>query len=62
MAPPGAGKTTLTPLALLDAPWLSGQKIILVEPRRVAVRGAASRMASTLGERPGETVGFRTRT
>ncbi|UMM09936.1 ATP-dependent helicase HrpB [Gluconobacter frateurii] len=62
VAPPGAGKTTLTPLALLDVPWLAGQKIILVEPRRVAVRGAASRMASTLGERPGETVGFRTRT
>ncbi|WP_317215480.1 ATP-dependent helicase HrpB [Gluconobacter sp. GP1] len=62
VAPPGAGKTTLTPLALLEAPWLAGQKIILVEPRRVAVRGAASRMASTLGERPGEIVGFRTRT
>ncbi|MBS1023783.1 ATP-dependent helicase HrpB [Gluconobacter cerinus] len=62
VAPPGAGKTTLTPLALLEAAWLAGQKIILVEPRRVAVRGAASRMASTLGERPGETVGFRTRT
>ncbi|MGC5748582.1 ATP-dependent helicase HrpB [Gluconobacter sp. NFX36] len=62
VAPPGAGKTTLTPLALLYAPWLAGQKIILVEPRRVAVRGAASRMASTLGERPGERVGFRTRT
>ncbi|MBS0982538.1 ATP-dependent helicase HrpB [Gluconobacter cerinus] len=62
VAPPGAGKTTLTPLALLKAPWLAGQKIILVEPRRVAVRGAAARMASTLGERPGETVGFRTRT
>ncbi|WP_215766768.1 ATP-dependent helicase HrpB [Gluconobacter cerinus] len=62
VAPPGAGKTTLTPLALLEASWLAGQKIILVEPRRVAVRGAAARMASTLGERPGEMVGFRTRT
>ncbi|WP_408876720.1 ATP-dependent helicase HrpB [Gluconobacter wancherniae] len=62
VAPPGAGKTTLTPLALLDAPWLGAQRIVLVEPRRVAVRGAASRMASTLGEAPGGIVGFRTRT
>ncbi|EHH67937.1 ATP-dependent helicase HrpB [Gluconobacter morbifer] len=63
VAPPGAGKTTVTPLTLLaEASWLEGQKIILVEPRRVAVRGAAARMASTLGEKPGGTVGFRTRT
>ncbi|MFT8522217.1 ATP-dependent helicase HrpB [Gluconobacter oxydans] len=62
VAPPGAGKTTLTPLALLDAPWLGTQRLVLVEPRRVAVRGAASRMASSLGEKPGGIVGFRTRT
>lgn len=62
-APPGAGKTTLVPLALLeDQPdWLGEGKLLLVEPRRVAVRGAAARMASLLGEKPGETVGFRTR-
>ncbi|MFT8957899.1 MAG: helicase-related protein, partial [Gluconobacter oxydans] len=62
VAPPGAGKTTLTPLALLNAPWLGTQRLILVEPRRVAVRGAASRMASSLGEKQGGIVGFRTRT
>lgn len=62
-APPGAGKTTLVPLALLDhAPdWLEGGKILLVEPRRVAVRGAAARMASMRGETPGGTIGYRTR-
>lgn len=62
VAPPGAGKTTVTPLALRDAEWLGEQKILLVEPRRVAVRNAAYRMASSLGEKAGETVGFRTRT
>ncbi|QDH18002.1 ATP-dependent helicase HrpB [Swingsia samuiensis] len=62
VAPPGAGKTTVTPLALLDAVWLQAQKIILVEPRRVAVRAAAARMASSLHEKVGERVGFRTRT
>lgn len=60
-APPGAGKTTLVPLALLDAPWLSGSRIIMLEPRRLAVRAAASRMAALLGESVGETVGYRMR-
>ncbi|HEX3971482.1 MAG TPA: ATP-dependent helicase HrpB [Stellaceae bacterium] len=60
-APPGAGKTTLVPLALLDAPWLKGQKILMLEPRRLATRAAARRMASMLGEEVGTTVGFRTR-
>ena len=58
VAPPGAGKTTLVPLALLDAPWLGNGKIILLEPRRLAARAAARRMASLLGEEPGETVGY----
>ena len=44
-APPGAGKTTLVPLALLDAAWLKGQKIVMLEPRRLATRAAARRMA-----------------
>jgi ATP-dependent helicase HrpB len=61
IAPPGAGKTTGVPLALLDAPWLEGQSIVLLEPRRLAARAAAARMAETLGERVGETVGFRVR-
>jgi ATP-dependent helicase HrpB len=60
-APPGAGKTTLVPPALLDEPWLSGRKIIMLEPRRLAARAAAARMASNLGEEIGETVGYRTR-
>ena len=60
-APPGAGKTTLVPLALLDASWLAGKKLLMLEPRRLATRAAARRMASLLGESPGETVGFRTR-
>ncbi len=60
-APPGAGKTTAVPLALLTEPWLAGQTILLLEPRRVAARNAASRMASLLGERVGETVGYRIR-
>ena len=61
VAPPGAGKTTRVPLALLDAPWLAGKKIIMLEPRRIAARASAERMASTLGERAGETVGYRVR-
>ncbi|WP_072395450.1 ATP-dependent helicase HrpB [Hyphomicrobium sp. CS1GBMeth3] len=61
VAPPGAGKTTRVPLALLDAPWLAGRKILLLEPRRLAARGAARRMAATLGEEVGETVGLRAR-
>lgn len=60
-APPGAGKTTRVPLALLDAPWLQGQTIVMLEPRRLAARAAAERMASELGERVGETVGYRIR-
>ncbi len=58
VAPPGAGKTTLVPLALLDAPWLGTGKIILLEPRRLAARAAARRMAELLGEEPGATVGY----
>ena len=61
VAPPGAGKTTRVPLDLLDAPWLDGRKIILLEPRRLAARAAAARMAQTLGEPVGGTVGLRVR-
>ncbi|WP_428674090.1 ATP-dependent helicase HrpB [Reyranella sp.] len=61
VAPPGAGKTTRVPLALLDAPWLGGRKIVMQEPRRLAARAAARRMAETLGEPVGETVGYRVR-
>lgn len=61
VAPPGAGKTTRVPLALLDAPWRKGRKIIMLEPRRIAARASAERMARTLGERAGETVGYRVR-
>jgi ATP-dependent helicase HrpB len=61
VAPPGAGKTTRVPLALLDAPWLKGKKIIMLEPRRIAARASAERMAKTLGERVGDTVGYRVR-
>ena len=60
-APPGAGKTTQVPLALLDAPWLEGRRIIMLEPRRVAARSAAQFMARQLGENVGETVGYRIR-
>src|SRR5690348_11391703 len=60
-APTGAGKTTLVPLALLDAPWLEGRRIIMLEPRRLAARAAARRMASLVGEAVGATVGYRTR-
>ncbi len=60
-APPGAGKTTLVPLALLDAAWLGRQKIVMLEPRRLAARAAARRMAQMIGEEVGETIGFRTR-
>lgn len=61
VAPPGAGKTTRVPLALLDAPWLGHAKIVMQEPRRLAARAAARRMAATLGEQVGETVGYRVR-
>ena len=60
-APPGAGKTTLVPLALLRSDWLAGQKIILLEPRRLAARAAAERLAQLLGEPVGQTVGYRIR-
>ncbi|MFN7136275.1 MAG: DEAD/DEAH box helicase, partial [Thermomonas sp.] len=60
-APPGAGKTTQVPLALLDAPWLAGRKIVMLEPRRVAARAAAGFMAKQLGEAVGQTVGYRIR-
>lgn len=60
-APPGAGKTTLVPLELLDEHWLQGLKILVLEPRRLAARAAASRMAALLGESPGDTVGYRIR-
>ena len=60
-APPGAGKTTRVPLALLDAPWLTGKTILMLEPRRLAARAAAHRMASLLGESVGSTVGYRMR-
>ncbi|MEP5566315.1 MAG: DEAD/DEAH box helicase, partial [Halioglobus sp.] len=57
-APPGAGKTTLVPLSLLNEPWLEGRKIIMLEPRRMAARASAARMAQMLGEKLGETVGY----
>lgn len=60
-APPGAGKTTRVPLALLDEPWLEGGRLILLEPRRIAARAAAERMAQSLGERVGQTIGLRSR-
>jgi ATP-dependent helicase HrpB len=61
VAPPGAGKTTRVPLALLDAPWLAGRKILVLEPRRLAARAAAERMAFLLGEKVGARVGLRAR-
>jgi ATP-dependent RNA helicase HrpB len=60
-APPGAGKTTIVPLALLDADWLARQRIIMLEPRRLAARAAAHRMAYLLGDQVGATVGYRIR-
>ncbi len=60
-AEPGAGKTTIVPLRLLDEPWLVGRRIVLLEPRRVAARAASRRMASLLGEEAGQTVGWVTR-
>ena len=62
VAPPGAGKTTLVPLALRDAPWMRGRKVLVLEPRRLAARAAALRMAELLGEDDaGGTVGYRMR-
>ena len=60
-APPGAGKTTLVPLALLDTPWRGDGRILMLEPRRLATRAAAARMAALRGEAVGATVGYRTR-
>ena len=60
-APPGAGKSTVVPLALLDEPWVRGRKILMLEPRRLAARAVAERMAATLGEAVGGTVGWRMR-
>lgn len=61
VAPPGAGKTTRVPLVLLEEPWAKGRKILVLEPRRLAARAAAVRMAWTLGEQVGDTVGLRVR-
>lgn len=60
-APPGAGKTTMVPLALLEEEWMAGRRLIMLEPRRLAARAAATRMASLLNEDAGKTVGYRTR-
>lgn len=60
-APPGAGKTTRVPLALVDEPWLAGRRILMLEPRRLAARSACARMADELNESPGQTVGYRVR-
>src|SRR6185312_11294242 len=61
VAPPGAGKTTRVPLVLIDEPWAANKKILVLEPRRLAARAAAARMAATLGEEVGETIGLRVR-
>lgn len=61
VAPPGAGKTTIVPLRLLDEPWLAGRRIVVLEPRRLATRAAARRMAALLGEEVGGTAGYQTR-
>ena len=60
-APPGAGKTTLVPLTLMNQPWLNHKKILMLEPRRIATRAAAHRMASLLNESAGQTIGYRMR-
>jgi len=61
VAPPGAGKSTVVPLALLTEPWARGQRVLLLEPRRLAARSVAARLAQNLGQRMGETVGYRMR-
>src|SRR5262252_9202025 len=61
VAPPGAGKTTRVPLVLADEPWAAEKKILVLEPRRLAARAAAARMAASLGEPVGATVGYRVR-
>ncbi len=60
-APPGAGKSTVVPLALLGEPWLGGRRIVMLEPRRLATRAVATRLAATLGEAVGRRVGYRMR-
>jgi len=60
-APPGSGKTTLLPLALMDEPWLAGRRIVMLEPRRLAARASAARMAQLLGEPVGQRVGYQVR-
>jgi len=60
-APPGAGKSTLVPLALLDEPWAAQKRLVMLEPRRLATRAVARRMAATLGQNVGATVGYRMR-
>jgi ATP-dependent RNA helicase HrpB len=61
VAAPGAGKTTVVPLALMDEPWATGGRILVLEPRRLAARAAAEHMARSMGERAGDTVGYRVR-
>src|SRR6185369_16299871 len=60
-APPGAGKSTIVPLAILNEPWLEGKKIVMLQPRRLAARSVAARMAELLEEKIGATVGYRIR-
>ena len=60
-APPGAGKSTIVPLEVINEPWLSGKKIIMLQPRRLAARSVAARMAELLNEKLGETIGYRIR-
>jgi ATP-dependent helicase HrpB len=60
-APPGAGKSTVVPLALLDEPWLAGKRLIMLQPRRIAARAVARRLAQLAGSEPGQLVGYRTR-
>jgi ATP-dependent helicase HrpB len=60
-APPGAGKSTVLPLKLMDEPWLAGKKIVMLEPRRLAAKSVAERMASLLEEEPGDQIGYRVR-
>lgn len=61
IAPPGAGKTTTVPLHLLNEPWMNGRKILMLEPRRLATRAAAQRMAHTTGTKVGSLIGYQTR-
>ncbi len=61
VAPPGAGKTTRVPLVLAEQEWAKGRKIVVLEPRRLAARAAAARMAAVLNEPVGATIGYRVR-